>query len=282
MSQVKTYRLADLLTATFPEEDCLIEEGLLPLSGIMVIGGPPKAYKSFILNTVVTNLAIGGSVFWATHSNHGRTEEIFSVTRPCRVLLFEQEIGEADLRTRLASIVDSLDPHQQSLMRQNVFTHSCDHSIQFDTEQGLGTMDRIISEIEPDVVCLDPLIEFHTSDENSTKEMSQVLRHLDYLREKHGFATIINHHTGKPSQDKYREGPDALRGNSVIFAKGDSYLMLNPINRNAGLVRVEFTIRRGKPIKAVDLKLDWATLRANFLCFYTKKNEEKAKGDTDS
>ena len=259
---VKTYSLGELLDHSFPSEHTLIDEGLLPTNGIMVIGGPPKAYKSFVMGTVIMHLACGTHLFGATRSNHGRHGAVFNVSRPCRVLLFEQEIGEQDLQLRFRDVVAALSVQHQNTIRQNVFTHSCDHTIQLDTELGLGSLDGIIAETKPDVVCFDPLIEFHTSDENSTKDMSQVLRSLDHLREKHHFATIINHHTGKPSPDKHREGPDELRGNSVIFGKGDSYLMIKHLNKDSSIIRLDFTVRRGKPIESCQLRLNWNTLRA--------------------
>lgn len=277
---VKTYRLGELLDCTFPPENNLIDEGLLPVNGIMVIGGPPKAYKSFVMGTIITHLACGTNLFGATRVEHGRKELAFGVARPCRVLLFEQEIGEQDLRGRYADVVKHLEPAHQRLIRENVFTHSCDHTIQLDTELGLGMLDAAIKEHAPDVLCLDPLIEFHTSDENSTKDMSTVLRAIDHLRERHGFATIMNHHTGKPSQDKHREGPDQLRGNSVIFGKGDSYLMIKHLNKDCSIIGIDFTVRRGKPITSIQLRLDWESLQARYFDWGkklkgAKKSEEK-------
>jgi hypothetical protein len=131
------------------------------------------------------------------------------------------------------------------------------------------------------VLCLDPLIEFHTSDENSTKDMSMVLRAIDHLRERHHFATIINHHTGKPSPEKHREGPDQLRGNSVIFGKGDSYLMIQHLNKTSSIVRIDFTVRRGRPIESVQVRLDWDALQARYFDWGRKlKGEDKAKGES--
>lgn len=261
----------DLLVKEFPPQPFLIAEGILNYGSIMVIGGAPKSYKSFLSTAVVLHLAVNTPIFGAHRKSHGREQPAFTVSKPCKVLILEQEIGEYDLKERLKMMVAGLLPGEREKFIKNVFVHSCDHTLQFDKQEGMLRIEELVGDLKPDVVVFDPIIEFHTSDENSTHAMAGVLRNLDLLRERHKFATILTHHTGH----NQRSGPEALRGNSILFGKGDTFLMLDVLNRNAGLIKITPTIRRGKPITPFHIMLDWSDLRAKFHSWATGKNTKE-------
>lgn len=265
----------ELLTCTFPPEPYLIDEGIMRLNSIMVIGGAPKAYKSFLQNSLILALVTGTPLFGAHRKSHGREERAFVTSRPCRVLMLEQELGNYDLRERLIPMIRSLPHDQAKLFGENLYTHSMDHTLQLDTEDGMKRIDALVAEARPDVLVLDPLIEFHTSDENSTQAMACVLRNLDLLRQKYNLCLSISHHTGKPNDNSSRSGPDLLRGNSVIYGKGDAFFMASVRNRAAGIVKIEPVIRRGKPIAPFYVAIDWADLRAKFHCWHTKETAKQ-------
>lgn len=261
---VQTLSFQELRAAEFPPDNYIIGDGLLPANGLLFIAGPPKAYKSFVMNTVIYHLLVGTPLFGAHRKPHGRTEMALCVACPQRVLLLEQEIGFYDVRERLLPLWLRLPPHEQIQLDQNLYIHSRDHTMRLDTKEGTARIERIIAAACPTVVCFDPLIEFHGRDENDAQEMTFVLRNLDLLRNKYGFAVIMSHHTGKPDPAKFRSGPDQLRGSSIVYGKGDSFLMLTVVNRNAGILRVDTTVRRGPPILPMRLILDWGQLRAGF------------------
>jgi len=270
---VKTYAFSELLNhPRKPDTDSIIEEGILKKNSLMVIGGPPKSYKSFISNTIAIDLVIGRHLFTATRSEHGRHYHAFEVRAPQRVLIFEQEIGEDDMEDRIKPVFEILSPEQQALVRNNLYTHSLDHRLQFDKPDGVSLIAKEIEAVKPSVVIFDPLIEFHTSDENNTQAMAMILRNIDLLREEYKFAVIMNHHEGKETAIK-RHGGDRLRGNSVIYGKGDTFLTLSVVNRAASMICCDFTVRRGKPIQPFVVKLHPLTMRADF--FDWGRNAEK-------
>lgn len=260
----ETHSLAQLLEKTFPNEPFLIDDGILNVGSFLIIGGPPKSYKSFLMTTMIYHLCTGSPLFAAHKKSHGRDQPTFKVAKQCRVLLFEQEIGERDMKARLEAMYRMAPPAYQQALRENLFLRSQDHNLQFDTKDGMAAIEAAVIEVKPDVIAFDPFIEFHTSDENSSHAVSVVLRNLDVLREKHQATLLMSHHTGKISLDSGRKGPDLLRGSSVLFGKGDSFLILTPEDRSAGIVHVEMTIRRGAPIKSFYVMLDWGQLRAVF------------------
>jgi len=276
-NRVKTFPFHELLNhPRHADTNSLIEEGILKNNALMIVGGPPKSYKSFVSNTIAVDLIVGRNLFTAIRSDHGRHCLAFNIPKPQRVLIFEQEIGEDDLEDRLKPLYESLLPDKQKFMRDNLFTHSLDHSMQLDNSDGLKLIDEVIGDIKPTVTIFDPLIEFHTSDENSPTAMAKVMRCLDWLRERHKFATIMDHHAGKETQIR-KTGGDALRGASSIYGKLDTYLALKPVNRNASLIEAEFTVRRGKPICPFYLQLNPLTMRADFKDWKSRSSQERTK-----
>lgn len=260
--------LRDLAEMTFPENNFIIGSRLLPDNGLMVIGGPPKSYKSFVASTMLNHLVTGTPLFGAVRYPHGHDrnpEILFPIPRPMRVLYLEQEIGFQDVKERLLGGIDLMTPEHRNLLLDNFFVYSRDIEMQLDKPEGVAKLDSLIAAVKPDVVCFDPLIEFHSSDENDASEMNRVLKNLDFLRQRHHFATIICHHTSKPSATSSRSGADLLRGSSVLYGKGDSFLILSRrrgSRRSQIQTQVDFTIRRGKPLESLILNLDMSDLRA--------------------
>jgi hypothetical protein len=273
--RVKTYPFGELLAhPRHAATNVLIGDGLLKDNAILAVVGPSKSFKSFILNTVATDLIVKRNLFVAHRVVHGRHSKAFEMTKPCRVLLIEQEIGEDDLEDRLSPIYAGLAPAEQSLMRANLFTHSLDHTLQLDTVSGYNQLTEVVASIRPDVLIMDPLIEFHTSNENDTQGMAKVMRTFDKLRETFApLAIIFSHHEGHAQQNP-RIGIDRFRGNTVVGAKVDSALLVTVHNRRQLQLRLDFVLRRGKPLDSLYVSLDDA-LRAQFLCWYRDPEKKK-------
>jgi len=258
----------ELVSRVFDKSPFIIDEGLLNEGGMLFVGGPPKSYKSFTVNTLIYHLTTGTNLFGAVHKKSRSEHPRFNVQRAYRVLLLEQEIGDFSLKDRIKPLGDTLPEQQRAMFYDNLFTHSCDRELRLDTQDGCYKIRDLCLESKAEILCLDPFVEFHHCDENSTKEMSATLRGVDFLRDSLKIAVIISHHAGKSLT---LGGADALRGSSAIFAKGDSYLMLNVHNRSAALIKINPTIRRGIPIRDFLIRLDWSTLTFHFQAWATGK-----------
>lgn len=274
---VKTFKFRDLRHhPRHADTNVLISEGILKDNAILAVVGPSKSFKSFILNTLAIDLIVKRNLFAAFRSDHGRHGIAFEVTKSCRILLIEQEIGEDDLEDRLAPIYDSLSHSEREMVSENLHTHSLDHSVQLDTKEGFNQLRTIVRSVKPDVLILDPLIEFHTSNENDTQGMTKVVRKFDHLREEFApLAIVFSHHEGHASTQNPRVGIDRFRGNTAVGAKIDSALLINVHNRRALQLRIDFVLRRGKPLDSIFVALD-ETLRAQFLCWF-RDGEKKKK-----
>ena len=253
------YKLSDLLIKQFPPESSLIGSGLLKKDSILIIGGPAKSMKSIISLNIATSLATATPVFG--------TLPVSPIAQ--RVLYIEQEIGYEDDKLRFQGIWSNLPYHLQELASANIWVESCNRDLRLDTTYGTKLLSDLISSCQPNVVIFDPLIEFHSSAENDTTAMSGVFRHLDHLRTVHNFATIINHHRTKLSNNPdvlNDDSPETLRGSSYVFGKVDSVMMLRPGTSGSShsLVTCNFTIRRGKPIPSLKLQIGWDNLVATY------------------
>lgn len=246
MATEKPISARELTTKEFTQGAFVIGDGLLGKQAVLIIGGPPKSYKSFLINTLISHLTTATPLFSADRDSH----VYFNVPNHNKVLLLEQEIGDYDLKERLLLLASQLPKSHREQLMDNLFIKSCDHGMRLDSIGGRTYMAEMIHAVEPSVVILDPLIEFHDGDENSTKEMSHMLHNLDWLRERLHFATIIVHHTAKLTDlNQLRSGPDLLRGSSVIHAKADSFVMVQKLKDDpVPELRLQYTLRRGKPI----------------------------------
>jgi len=281
ITTAKAISAGELLNKTFPDDNAVIGSALLHQGSILVIGGPPKTYKSFLVSSMAFHLVTGTNMFGATRSPRpGTKEPVFPIKTSQRVLILEQEIGERDLQERLASMMKSLSQAEAILVKEKLFFHSCDHNMSLDSESGRRYIAKLIEQVNPGVVCFDPLVEFHNSDENSASEMAKVLHGIDWLRERYPFSTILVHHLSKPNKESGRKGPDLLRGSSVIFGKGDSFMVLKNLGDDPGTLQVNFTVRRGKPIDAMVVKVDFDTLQTQFQ--YWNKARKDRRSDLDS
>lgn len=257
--------LSELLQKQFPPENHLVGSGLLDYNSYLFVAGPPKSYKSFVMATLAIQLACGTPLFNATRKDkHGKDLPAFPVQKQCRVLILEQEVGEMDMQTRLGTMLGDLYPADLKAAGSNIYVHSCDHKMRLDNDEGRDYIQKIVEAVRPDVLILDPLKEFHCSDENSSQDMGLVFSRLDSLKEHYKFACIITHHARKSFQGGDDDDPESMRGSSQLFGKGDTYMMVRPQGRRNGNVRVSFTLRRGKPLPSMGLQLDRATLKMAF------------------
>ena len=264
----ETLTLSELLKKDFPAGDYVIGDGLLSRNSILLVGGPPKAYKSMILNSILCNLATGAHLFGAYRTPRGHERKlVFPIETVFQVLYLEQEVGERDLKDRFQCHMKSLNKEGQHLCGQFISTHSCDRGLRLDTPEGMSELRKVIGSVGPEVVCFDPLVEFHAADENSASDMSRVMRNLDLLRQEFGFASILSHHTGKANGESGRHGPDRLRGSSVLFGKVDSVMLVDPDAKNEGLVKLSFTLRRGRPIPDCWVRVHETHLTVEFVAW---------------
>jgi len=270
----------------FGQEPFVVSQGLIPVGGLVFIGGPPKTYKTFTLFTTAVQLAIGHNLFSTVVRKARITSPRFIVNRPYKVLLIEQEMTNADIQERLEPINAILTPEERRLCNTNLIIQARDTQLRLDDwTTANGAMYELLTAHRPEILMLDPLVEFHSQDENSAQHMGRIMRELSIMRERFALKALeVAHHSSKPGRDEFagRVGPDGLRGSSVMFGKGDSYIMLSHA-KTPGIVDVSFTIRRSKPLPGMRLQLDELTGLMNFKEWHKGgKRSHAGRPSTDS
>lgn len=219
-----------------------IAPAILPVGGQLVFGGRAKVGKTFMMMEFARALALGETPFDCP---------LFTVPKPVRVLMIEQELGEIGLQRRAAKLFDGT----MGRKADNLWYVSKVPELKLDTGGGVKLLRNLIEDVEPEVLILDPIGRMHSWDENNAQEMARMFGVLDQIQKATpGMALIFSHHFGKPKDP--RGGSDPLdpyefRGSSKFFDNPDSLVTLQrvrelPKDWEAWSLKARFTLRHGE------------------------------------
>ncbi|KKL72192.1 hypothetical protein LCGC14_2087380 [marine sediment metagenome] len=216
------------------EEAKWVIEGLIQKGGVNFITGEPKTHKSFLRKFLVASALSGKTVF-----------DQFDVREPPqRVLTLIIEDRIAWERRTMDCMFDSLgyllDPPigvcKPFGFKLNNSTH-------------IKQLIALVKREGYDFVTIDPLIEFHSADENNASEMSAVTVALHQLAQ---FATLLVVHHSAKSQNRpgMAQGSveRSLRGSGVISGASSLTMELTRI----GLSAAHKLRKSGKETESLD------------------------------
>jgi hypothetical protein len=235
--------LAQLLEQQSPAPaPCLVEPGLLPVQGILFVGGEPKVGKSLLVANLALSLAAGSDRLG------------FSIAKPSRVLVCQFELPMPQFVNRLAT----MRQHMGSAADQNLFVDTRATGNLLSAPQGLQHFLAAARAAAAEIIILDPLYSTHDQDENDTRAMAALCQSLLRLREASRAALIVVHHVRK-SIGRYEIG-SAFRGSSALHAVGDTYLLLTRESPQSNTLELRFQFRYAAAQPPRSLQLDSATL----------------------
>jgi len=221
---------------------CLVEPGLLPPQGILIVGGEPKVGKSLLVANLALSLASG--------SNRSG----FSIPAPRRVLACQFELPVPQFVDRLATMRKAIGTTaDQNLL---IDTRATGHLLS--APQGMNHFLSAAQSAAAEVIILDPLYSTHDQDENDTRAMAALCQSLLRLRDASRAALIVVHHVRK-SITRYEIG-SAFRGSSALHAVGDSYMLLTRPSPQLSTVELRFQFRYAAAQPPRLLQLDPQTL----------------------
>ena len=189
-----------LLEETEWPEDVFIESGVLSRGDTMMIAADSKAGKSTFICGLIRQLISGGNFLG------------FKVTRPLRVFYMQAELREGRLKERLLPTYSNLTADVKS----NLYIWSTRGLFLFGENQ--IEIEAQITSVIPDILVIDPMLNFHNYNENNSQDMAQFFRFLDKVKERFDMAIIMAHHFRKPSQDpKFKSSLlDSIRGSTSL------------------------------------------------------------------
>lgn len=173
-------------------------ENILHQGHSMLLCGPAKSYKSYLLLMLCIGIATG-------------TEWLGNKCSQGNVLLIEFENSEIMTHNRIKSILE-----------ENGLDESCLSHISILSIKNTFNMDKLtdwlIKNIPQDLysaIIIDPLYKIFEGAESQAEFVDKVLSKIDYLSKKLKASIIMCHHTKKETQG-YQSPIDKISGSSII------------------------------------------------------------------
>lgn len=213
-----TVHAGDLVATSSPVE--WLVEGLLLKNGAAILGGAPKAGKSFLALDLCVAVSSGTTV-----------ASYFNVAAACPVTLLCAEDPNPVLAARLTALARSRSKAIGDLPIEVIVEPTVR------LPEALPRLAATLARSHPGLLLLDPLIRLHRADENSATEMAVVLDGLRDLARAAHTAILLVHHARKAHSGT---SPGAgLRGSSDLAAFGDSNLYLRRLADTRLELRIE-------------------------------------------
>lgn len=207
--------------STKMEEPSWLVEGIWQKGTYGMIAGEPKTYKSVQATDLALSVASGKHFL-----------NYFPVNSRGAVLYVQEENNAQTVQDRVFKIAASKGlltstPHGLSLPVDLPLHFSNNYGINLTTEESRELLENTIKEINPVLVILDPLyMMLGGVDENSAKEVGDVLRWLTYIRNQYNTAILICHHYNKGGTSSSNRGGQRVRGSSAFHAWVESALYI--------------------------------------------------------
>lgn len=184
-------------------------EDLWTAEAVGIIGGPPKAYKSWLALDMAVSVASGSPCLG-----------VFPVPSPGPVLLYAGEDSPSSLRFRLESLARS---RRLDLADLEVFVITSP-SLRLDRVEDQHRFQATLTHHRPKLVVIDPLVRVHAADENAAGPIAALLGYFRALQRHSGAAVALVHHARKNSSGRLGY---SLRGSSDFYAWTDCLLYLD-------------------------------------------------------
>lgn len=233
--------LQELINGPDLHTECWIHP-ILPKSGKLVYAGQAKIGKSMWMLSLIRSLITGETPFACPR---------FRVIQPARVLMFEQELGEAGLQRRSRMVLSGIGEHEE------IRYLSRNPDVSFSTDKGYELIGNEIAEFRPNVVIFDPIGKCFHGDENSNQEVGLLWQKIDRLLRlgaREQMSVVLSAHFGKPPNgDRNRAGHDPLdpysvRGAAKWFDDVDALITLSrlqnlPTQHQSWRLQARFELR---------------------------------------
>jgi len=239
--------LADFFQTDIPEAEILIE-GLLSREELLYVGGVKGSHKTSLLMGMGLHVAAGKTP-WLN----------FTIAKPGRFLMVQQELGEWEWRKRLRAAI--LYGGFDSSVLERFFTYTgTGNPIKIMTDRGFARLEALVKEFCPDILALDPQASFCVGKENDDQAQALLRDRLNHFKIKYKLGVALSHHfsSKRPAGDP--TAPTELagwfRGHTILSDAADAQLGLHRLpgqRTNPNLPRafenynqVEVNLRNGK------------------------------------
>ena len=248
---IKTTNFMTLLTEDVPEEPDYIEPGFAGPGSFVLIAGPPKAQKSFLLQEMLVAAATGGDFLMGT----------FKCTKPLKVFYLQAEMNRKLLRKR-AREFKLLGSTEKQRLATNLIVSERFHMIlnENGVKTAVETIKRDFPDAPPDIIAIDPLANlFDQDNENDNAQLMRFIQsRIEAIRQQvNPLACIVmvHHATKKSSDDMARDPFVAIRGAGALRGYYDSAIVIYRAGEESKARRLHFELRSGESPEPMTLEL---------------------------
>ena len=174
-----------------------IWKGWIPRGAVSMGAGDPGVGKTLMALDLASTKAAGG--IWPDGS----------VAEPGPVLYIDGENGEAELKRRLVG--QEFNAWGDFRLLSDVDAGG--RPVPFSLTTHLPALEDAIASFGPEWIIVDPLVAFHSKDENKATEVRELLSSLGRLAERHDLGITLLHH---PNKSLMAQGIYRVRG-SIDF-----------------------------------------------------------------
>ncbi len=217
-----SFSIGELFDSSIEKPEELWGGPLLPRGGKILIAGPPKIGKSALFLAMAVAAATGGEFL-----GH-------KFIYPLKVYWLQAEIMVGYLKERLAPLLKGLTARQLALVRKNfIATDRAPMSLDRDRDWTFVSGD--IEKHKPDLICVDPAINYFGGEENANAEVMAFLERVAALGltlEKPAAVAVVHHaNKGIKADDPF----GSIRGASAFRGWYDSGMVMVPSGKKAEL-----------------------------------------------
>lgn len=239
----------DDVVDNLPELSPELISGILRKGHKMLVSGPSKVGKSWLLIELARAIATGGD--WIGFN-----------CRQGHVVYVNLEIDRASFLHRIKDLDDHLDGMDRQSRKNLHILNLRGHAASI-----AALAPRIIRKVKKmgedvSAIIIDPLYKvMGNADENAAGDVAQFLNVFDHIAESVGCSMIYCHHFSKGAQDGKRS-LDMASGSGVFGRDPDASLAIEPVRTEPGDEdatpwRVSFTLREFKEPSPVDIWFSW-------------------------
>lgn len=205
--------------------------------GVGILGGPPKAAKSWWGLDLAVSLASATPFL-------GR----FAALDPGPTLVYLAEDALSQVRARIAGICLHRTIELATLDLHVITAPAVRLDQPADQRRLATTLDRL----RPKLLLLDPLVRLHRLDENSSADISSLLGYLRELQRRFDVAIVVVHHMRKSVRAHLGE---ALRGSGDLHAWNDHGAYLTRCGPDGERLRLSLEHRSAPALDPLELRL---------------------------
>lgn len=225
--KIKT--LAEIMAEPPEEAQFLIDQGILPKGGRLLIAGKPKVGKSIMADNLALSCASGIPFLGRFAIDSG------DPLRPgIRTLLLDRELSKRSLFDRMGALMKGR-PGYQAAVENLLIDH--DHLIRLDQKESYDLLMRLVETNGAEIVILDTAYKFLGGDVESSAALMKAFDVLDRVIHNTGTAIVMTHHLKKGQGGRGKENtdvadPDGVAGSFLWTGWPNATILLNYMNRS--------------------------------------------------